>query len=225
MRLAAALGTALKRGARVVASRESPAACRMIKRAMISGPQLDRRRRRRPARAPGRGQPPPAEDARATTPASTSASATSIRRWSRSASSSSPGIQLTAALQKEIEKHFTRLELRRAAFNDGRHGHATRRACARATRRTCSPSLDVEAIRAARLPDRRRLRLLGRLVRAAAPARAARRRGGLARTASPRTAASRRRACARRSARRSGSCRRSAPTSASSSTAPASGSS
>ena len=37
MRLAAALGTALKRGARVVASRDSPAACRMIKRAMISG--------------------------------------------------------------------------------------------------------------------------------------------------------------------------------------------
>jgi mannose-1-phosphate guanylyltransferase/phosphomannomutase len=28
-----------------------------------------------------------------------------------------PGIQLTAALQKEIEKHFTRFELRRAAFN------------------------------------------------------------------------------------------------------------
>src|SRR5215218_2731023 len=28
-----------------------------------------------------------------------------------------PGIQLTAALQKEIEKHYTRLELRRAAFN------------------------------------------------------------------------------------------------------------
>ena len=37
MRLGAALGTALKRGARVVASRESPPACRMIKRAMITG--------------------------------------------------------------------------------------------------------------------------------------------------------------------------------------------
>src|SRR5581483_3698109 len=37
VRLAAALGTALKRGARVVASRESPRACRTIKRAMISG--------------------------------------------------------------------------------------------------------------------------------------------------------------------------------------------
>ncbi len=37
VRIAAALGTALKRGARVVASRESPAACRMIKRAMLAG--------------------------------------------------------------------------------------------------------------------------------------------------------------------------------------------
>ena len=37
VRLAAAFGTALKRGARVVASREGTPACRMIKRAMISG--------------------------------------------------------------------------------------------------------------------------------------------------------------------------------------------
>src|SRR5206468_1335486 len=36
VRLAAAFGTALKRGARVVASREAPSACRMVKRAMIS---------------------------------------------------------------------------------------------------------------------------------------------------------------------------------------------
>jgi mannose-1-phosphate guanylyltransferase/phosphomannomutase len=37
VRLAAALGTTLKRGARVVGSRESARACRMIKRTMISG--------------------------------------------------------------------------------------------------------------------------------------------------------------------------------------------
>src|SRR5262249_60822664 len=37
LRLGAALGTALKRGARVVASRESAPAYRMIKRALISG--------------------------------------------------------------------------------------------------------------------------------------------------------------------------------------------
>ena len=44
VRLAAALGTALDRGTRVVASRESPEACRMIQRAVITGPHLDRRR-------------------------------------------------------------------------------------------------------------------------------------------------------------------------------------
>jgi mannose-1-phosphate guanylyltransferase / phosphomannomutase len=37
VRLAAALGTSLKRGARVVGSRESARACRMIKRTMLSG--------------------------------------------------------------------------------------------------------------------------------------------------------------------------------------------
>src|SRR5439155_8382910 len=37
LRLAVAAGTAVKRGARIVAGRESPGACRMIKRAMISG--------------------------------------------------------------------------------------------------------------------------------------------------------------------------------------------
>src|ERR1044072_1339987 len=36
LRLGIALGTALKRGARVVSSRESPAACRMLKRALIT---------------------------------------------------------------------------------------------------------------------------------------------------------------------------------------------
>ena len=37
VRLGAAMGTALRRGARVVASRESAPAYRMIKRALISG--------------------------------------------------------------------------------------------------------------------------------------------------------------------------------------------
>src|SRR5262249_29740442 len=37
VRLAAALGTALKRGDRVVCSRDAPPGCRMIKRAMITG--------------------------------------------------------------------------------------------------------------------------------------------------------------------------------------------
>ena len=63
VRLAAALGTALKRGARVVASRESPAACRMIKRAMISGLNSTGVDVADLRVLPGRGQPPPAEDA------------------------------------------------------------------------------------------------------------------------------------------------------------------
>jgi mannose-1-phosphate guanylyltransferase / phosphomannomutase len=115
VRLAAALGTALKRGARVVASRESPAACRMIKRAMISGlnstgvdvadlrvlpAAVSRHLLKTQGYEAGfhvgvnHADPEVLE----------------IRFYEQ------PGIQLTPALQKEIEKHFTRHELRRAAF-------------------------------------------------------------------------------------------------------------
>ena len=89
VRLAAALGTALKRGARVVASRESPGSVPDDQAGDDLRPQLDRRGRRRPARPPGLGQPPPAEDAGLRRRASTSASATPTRRCSRSASTSS----------------------------------------------------------------------------------------------------------------------------------------
>jgi mannose-1-phosphate guanylyltransferase/phosphomannomutase len=116
VRLAAALGTALKRGARVVGSRESPAACRMIKRAMISGLNstgvnvadlrvLPASVSRHLLKSEGYdagfhigvsyGDPEVLE----------------IHFYEQ------PGIQLTAGLQKEIEKHYTRFELRRAAFN------------------------------------------------------------------------------------------------------------
>ena len=70
-----------------------------------------------------------------------------------------PGIQLTAGLQKEIEKHFTRFELRRAAFDAVgavsyparvREGYA----------QDLLASLDVEAIRKRGASDRGRLRLL-----------------------------------------------------------------
>jgi mannose-1-phosphate guanylyltransferase / phosphomannomutase len=57
-----------------------------------------------------------------------------------------PGIQLTAALQKEIEKHYTRLELRRAAFNAV--GTVTYPARVReGYAHDLLASLDVEAIR------------------------------------------------------------------------------
>jgi len=117
VRLAAALGTALKRGSRVVASRESPSACRMIKRAMISG-------------LSGSGvdvgdlRVLPASIARHVL--KTEGYAAGFHVGTSQADPEvvqirffePPGIQLTASMQKEIEKNFTRGELRRAGFGD-----------------------------------------------------------------------------------------------------------
>jgi len=116
VRLAAALGTALKRGARVVASRESPSACRMIKRAMISGLNSTgvdvADLRVLPAAVSRHLLKSQGYDAGFHIGVSHSdPEVLEIRFYEQ------PGIQLTAALQKEIEKHFTRHELRRAAFN------------------------------------------------------------------------------------------------------------
>jgi mannose-1-phosphate guanylyltransferase/phosphomannomutase len=117
VRIAAALGTALKRGWRVVASRESAPACRMIKRAMISG---------------FTGTGVDVADLRVL-PASIARHVLKTESYAAGfhvGTSQSdpevvqirffepPGIQLTAAMQKEIEKNFTRGELRRAAFGD-----------------------------------------------------------------------------------------------------------
>ena len=115
VRLAAALGTALKRGARVVASRESPAACRMIKRAMISGLNSTgvdvADLRVLPAAVSRHLLKTESYDAGFHVGVSYSdPEMLEIRFYEQ------PGIQLTAALQKEIEKHFSRLELRRAAY-------------------------------------------------------------------------------------------------------------
>ncbi|HXH87860.1 MAG TPA: sugar phosphate nucleotidyltransferase [Gaiellaceae bacterium] len=112
VRLAAALGTALKRGARVVASRDSGPACRMIKRVLISG-----------LNATGvdvadlRVSPPGVSRHVLKTQAFAAAihvgqshldpEAVFIRIYEP------PGVLLTASLQKEIEKNFTRRELRR----------------------------------------------------------------------------------------------------------------
>jgi mannose-1-phosphate guanylyltransferase/phosphomannomutase len=116
VRLAAALGTALKRGARVVASRESPSACRMIKRAMISGLNSTGVEvadlRVLPAAVSRHLLKSQGYDAGFHVGVShADPEVIEIRLYEQ------PGIQLTAGLQKEIEKHFTRHELRRAAFN------------------------------------------------------------------------------------------------------------
>ncbi|HEX3266518.1 MAG TPA: sugar phosphate nucleotidyltransferase [Gaiellaceae bacterium] len=116
VRLAAALGTALKRGARVVASRESPGACRMIKRAMISGLNSTgvdvADLRVLPASVSRHLLKTQGYDAGFHVGVSyTDPEMLEIRFFEQ------PGISLTPSLQKEIEKHFTRHELRRSAFN------------------------------------------------------------------------------------------------------------
>ncbi len=112
VRLAAALGTALKRGARVVASRDAAPACRMLKRTIISG-----------LNATGvdvadlRVSPPAVARHVLKTQAFDAAvhvgsshldpEAVFVRIYEP------PGILLTQDLRKEIEKNFTRQELRR----------------------------------------------------------------------------------------------------------------
>src|ERR687887_2808193 len=148
VRLAAALGTALKRAARVVASRESPAACRMVKRAMISGVNSTgvdvADLRVLPAAISRHLLKTHGYDAGfhvGTSP--TDPEVIQIRFFEQ------PGIQLTPALQKEVEKHFTRQEFRRAAYDEVgtityparvREGYA----------QDLLSSLEVEAIRARR---------------------------------------------------------------------------
>jgi mannose-1-phosphate guanylyltransferase / phosphomannomutase len=117
VQLAAALGTALKRGARVVASRDSPTACRMLKRAMISGlnstgvdvadlrvspPAISRHVMKTQGFAAGIHVGASGADPEVV----------QIRIFEQ------PGILLTTAFEKEIEKHFTRRELRRVAFDE-----------------------------------------------------------------------------------------------------------
>ena len=113
-RLAVALGTALPRGARVVASREAPAACRMVERAMIAGLNstgIDVSDLRVLPSAVGRHLLKTHDYAAGfhVGSAAIDPEIVAIRFFEE------PGIQLSTAMQKEIEKHFSRGELRRAA--------------------------------------------------------------------------------------------------------------
>jgi len=115
VRLATALGTALKRGSRVVASREPVPACRMIKRAMITGltaAGIDIADLHALPASVGRHLlKTQGYDAgfhvgvSATDPEVVKIQ---LFEW--------PGIHITPAFEKEVEKHFTRQELRRASF-------------------------------------------------------------------------------------------------------------
>ena len=117
VRLAAALGTALKRGTRVVASREAPRACRTIKRAMITGLNsagVDVADLRvLPSAVSRHLMKTHGYDAGFHVGVSqTDPEVIQIRFFEE------PGIQMTTALEKEVQKHFSRQELRRVPFGD-----------------------------------------------------------------------------------------------------------
>ncbi|HKP17705.1 MAG TPA: sugar phosphate nucleotidyltransferase [Gaiellaceae bacterium] len=148
VRLAAAFGTALKRGARVVASRESPRACRMIKRAMITGLNsagVDVADLRvLPSAVSRHLMKTHGYDAGFHVGVSqTDPDTIQIRFFEQQ------GIQMSSALEKEVEKHFNRRELRRVPFTD--IGSVTYPARVRESyAQDLLSELDVETIKARR---------------------------------------------------------------------------
>jgi mannose-1-phosphate guanylyltransferase/phosphomannomutase len=117
VRLAAALGTALRRGTRVVASRASPDACRMIQRAIIAGltsAGIDVADLRISPAAVTRHVLKTQGLAAGVHVgvSSVDPEAVHIRvfEW--------PGNHMTEGLQREVERHFSRQELRRATFGE-----------------------------------------------------------------------------------------------------------
>src|SRR3954469_23518323 len=146
LRFGASLGTALKRGARVVASRESAPAYRMIKRALISGLHSTGVNvadlRTLPAPVGKHLLKTQGYDAAFHVGASTTdPEAVQIRLFER------PGVALSAEMQREVEKHFTRQELRRVPFGDV--GSITYPARARESYASdLLADLDTEAIKA-----------------------------------------------------------------------------
>jgi mannose-1-phosphate guanylyltransferase/phosphomannomutase len=145
VRIAAALGTALKRGARVAASRESAPACRMIKRALITGftsAGLDVADLRVLPAAVARHLLK-TEGYEAGIHVGTSQvdpEIVQIKFFEQ------PGIQLSPSMQKEIEKNFMRGELRRASFSDiGSISYPAR--VRESYAQDLLDTLDVEAIR------------------------------------------------------------------------------
>jgi len=117
LRLGLALGTALKRGCRVVTSREASPPCRLLRRAILAG-----------INAAGvnvadlRVMPPAVnrhllkaegfEAALHVGPSPSDPEAVEIQLYEP------PGVQASGAFMKEIEKHFSRQEYRRAAWDE-----------------------------------------------------------------------------------------------------------
>src|SRR3954463_11903838 len=117
VRLAAALGPALKKGARVVASREGAAACRMIKRAMISGISSTgvHIADLRVSPAAGARHLVKSEATNAGFHVGVSPNDPEVIRIQFF---EPPGVEMSAAMQTEVEKHFTRGEFRRVAAGE-----------------------------------------------------------------------------------------------------------
>ncbi len=148
VRLAAALGTSLRRGDRVVASRAAADACRMIQRAIISGLTSTGVHvadlRISPAavtRHVLKTQGLQAGIHVGRSSADPEMINVRVFEW--------PGNQMTANLQKEVEKHFSRHELRRATFAEV--GKTTYPARVRESyAQDILDSLDADAVRARR---------------------------------------------------------------------------
>jgi len=115
VRLGAALGTALKRGSRVVGTREGASAYRMIKRALISGLNsagVDVADLQTLPAAVGKHWLN-TQSYDAAFHVGTSGTDTELIRISLC---EKPGIALSDGMQRDVEKHFTRQELRRVPF-------------------------------------------------------------------------------------------------------------
>ncbi len=148
VRLAAALGTALRRGSRVVASRASPDACRMIQRAIIAGltsTGVDVADLRISPAAVTRHvlktQGLAAGVHVGVSSADPEVVLIRVFEW--------PGNQMTEELQKDVEKYFSRQDLRRATF--GEVGDTTYPARVRESyAQDILDAIDLERVRARR---------------------------------------------------------------------------
>ncbi len=148
LRLGMALGTALDRGATVVASRAPQPACRLLKRALIAGITsagihvedlrvMPSAVNRHALKAAGLSAGVHVR------PSSSDPEAVQIQIFE------TPGIELTPELEKEIDKHFSRQEFRRASFADlGELTYPSRAAESYAA--DLLRTLDVERIRSRR---------------------------------------------------------------------------
>ena len=146
LRLGMALGTALDRGARVVTSREAPPSCRLLRRAVLAGinatgvhvsdlrvmpAAVNRHMLKSEGFEAGLHVGPSANDPEAV----------EIQLYEP------PGVQASARFVKEIEKHFSRQEFRRAAWNEVGEIRFPARA-GESYAQDLVQSLDLESIRA-----------------------------------------------------------------------------